>query len=118
MANVGKVLVTTPLVLQAVSKGLLTLESTLSDFFEDVPAEKENITIKQLLTHTSGIVRNPIPKEIFARNNKVIVSYILSFELAFEPGTNFQYSCAGMMLLGYILEKIYDQTLDEENLYE
>ena len=36
IASCGKILVTTPLILQAIDKGLLSLESTLKDFFDNV----------------------------------------------------------------------------------
>ncbi len=113
VASTGKAVVTTQLLLKAMSEGKLKLTDSLADFFEDVPEEKQSITIKQLMTHTSGIRRYPISKEICARNNDVIAADILSHELDFTPGTQYLYSCAGMMLLGFILEKIYGMTLDE-----
>ena len=33
--------------------------------------------------------------------------------MLFKPGTHQQYSCNGMILLGYIIEKIYGKTLEE-----
>ncbi len=113
IASVGKAAVTTQLALKAISEGQLSLDSRLSDFFEKLPAEKGEITVKHLLTHTSGIKRHPISEEICARNNSVIAADILSHELEFAPGGKYLYSCSGMMLLGFILEKIYGMTLDE-----
>lgn len=113
IASAGKAVVTTQLVLKAVSENKLNLNDTLDKFFDFVAKEKQNITISHLLTHTSGIIRHPIAKEICARNNDVIAADILSHDLAFEPGSDYAYSCAGMMILGFILEKIYAQTLDE-----
>lgn len=113
VASTGKILVTTQLALKAIDEGKLALTDTLEKYFNDVPEGKKNITVKQLLTHTSGIIRRLIPKEICARNNDVIAAYILSGDLAFLPGTSYQYSCVGMILAGYILEKIYKMTLDE-----
>ncbi len=113
IASVGKAVVTTQLVLRAMSENKLSLTDTLDKFFINVSEEKKSITIKHLLTHTSGIKRYPISEETCARNNDVIASDILSHNLEFEPGTEYLYSCSGMMLLGFILEKIYEQTLDE-----
>ncbi len=113
VASVGKAIVTTQLVLKAISNGKLTLDNTLGEFFDIADETKKNITIKQLLTHTAGLVRLIIPAEICARKNDVIAEHILSFDLAHKPGTKYRYSCWGMMLLGFILEKIYNQTLDE-----
>ncbi len=113
IASVGKAVVTTQLLLKAMSEDKLKITDTLKLFFDDVPNDKQNITIKHLMTHSSGIKRYPISKEICARNNDVIAADILSHPLEFEPGTDVLYSCSGMMLLGFILEKIYQMTLDE-----
>ena len=116
VASMGKVLVTSTLILKAIDMGLLSLEDTLSDFFEDVPWDKRNITIKQMLTHTSGIIRVPIIDRMVDYGRDAVVWNILQPELAFEPGTSYVYSCNAFILLGFILEKIFDAPLDK--LYE
>ena len=45
IASCGKILVTTPLILQSIDRGLLSLDSTLEEFFDNVPVDKKNITI-------------------------------------------------------------------------
>ena len=112
IASCGKVLVTTPLVLQTIDKGLLSLDSTLNDFFENVPDDKSGITVKDLLTHTSGIVRHNYGKGTHSE----ILDEILSRPLKYETGKACVYSCSGMVLLGFILEKIWGDSL--ENLFE
>lgn len=112
IASCGKILVTTPLILQSIDKGLLSLDSTLEEFFDNVPVDKKNITIKHLLTHTSGIVRHNYSKAMHSE----IAKEILGQPLKYETGKNCQYSCSGMVLLGFILEKIHGDTL--ENLFE
>lgn len=113
IASCGKVLHTTPLVLQAIGEGKLSLDSVLDDFFDQVPEEKKRITVKQLLTHTSGIVRIPLSPEICAQGTAATAAQILSAPLKFAPDTNYVYSCNGMNLLGFIVEKIYGQTMDK-----
>ena len=115
IASMGKILVTTPLILKAVDEKKLSLDHTLAMFFEKVP-EKKNITVKQLLTHTSGIVRCPISPQTAERGTGAVAEYIIHHPLAYTPGTDSIYSCNGMILLGYILEKIYDVSL--ETLFE
>ena len=58
IASCGKILVTTPLILQAIDEEKISLDTTLNQLFDEVPADKKNITIKHLLTHASGIVRH------------------------------------------------------------
>ena len=107
IASMGKVLVTSTLVLMTVDKNMLSLDDTLDSFFTDVPIDKKNITIKQLLTHTSGIIRYDIPQKYADFGSDAVAEFIINTPLAFEPETKYAYSCNGMILLGYILEKIY-----------
>ena len=121
IASCGKILHTTPLILQAAGEGRLTLDSTLAEFFPDAPEEKKPVTVRQLLTHTSGIVRIPLPREICAQGLEATAAHILSAPLRFAPGTDYIYSCNGMILLGFILEKLYGKTLEtlfQERLFK
>ena len=113
IASMGKVLITSTLILKAAGEGKLALSSPLTEFFTRVPEEKRGITVQQLLTHTSGIVRKVFSPEVYAQNNDDIAFRILSEKLYFAPGTDYLYSCSGYMLLGFILEKVYGRTLDE-----
>ncbi|MGI6653975.1 MAG: serine hydrolase domain-containing protein [Christensenellales bacterium] len=113
IASMGKVLVTSPLVLKAVRAGHLSLQSTLGEIFSDVPEDKAAITVQQLLTHTSGVLRYEYPAEVGRAGHKAVLRYILDSKLGFKPGTDFTYSCNGMMLLGFMLEKLYGKKLDE-----
>ncbi len=113
IASMGKVLVTSPLILKAIGENKLSLDDTLAHFFDNTPKDKAFITIKQLLTHTSGIRRYDIPQEIADKGNDKVANFILHTSLAFEPGKSQEYSCNGMILLGYIIEKIYGKTLEE-----
>lgn len=113
VASMGKVLITSTLILKAISRDLLALNNTLSDYFKNVPQDKKNITVKQLLTHTSGIIRHPITKQAAEKGNDGIAEEILSHPLAYEPDTDYIYSCNGFILLGFILEKIYNKSLEE-----
>ena len=112
IASCGKILVTTPLILQAIDEEKISLDTTLNQLFDEVPADKKNITIKHLLTHTSGIVRH----SYIHSGREYLIKEILSRPLKYEIGTDCVYSCSGMVLLGFILEKIYGESL--ENLFE
>ncbi len=116
IASCGKILVTSPLILQAISKGMLSLDSTLNEFFKDVSEDKKEITVKQLLTHTSGIVRHNYSQDLRGKSHDDVAKEILERPLGYEPGKEYVYSCSGMILLGFILEKIYGDSL--ENLFE
>lgn len=112
VASMGKVLVTSTLVLKAASLEKLRLTDHLDVWFDDVPEEKRTITIQQLLTHTSGIVRTQFPDRIADSGRDAVAEFILRTPLAFQPGTDYQYSCNGYVLLGYIVEKAFGKPLD------
>ena len=59
------------------------------------------------------IRRYDIPQEIADKGNDKVANFILHTSLAFEPGKSQEYSCNGMILLGYIIEKIYGKTLED-----
>ena len=111
IASMGKVLVTSTLALHAVSEGRLSLDDKLTRFFK-VPSDKSEITIRQILTHTSGILRRELPDETVAGGREAIIDFILSTPLGFNPGEHYCYSCSAYLLLGYLLEIIYGMTLD------
>lgn len=112
IASCGKILVTTPLVMKAIDEERINLGTTLEQLFCDVPEDKKRITIKHLLTHTSGIVRH----SYLHSDRENLIKEILSKPLKYETGKDYIYSCSGMVLLGFILEKIYGESL--ENLFE
>ena len=112
IASMGKVLITAPLILKAIGEGKAALNNTLPQFFANVPSDKERITLKDLLTHTSGIVRFEFPKECVNETHDQLAARILARPLAYPTGTDYVYSCHGYILLGFIAEKIWGNTLD------
>lgn len=94
IGSVSKQLTST-LILKAFQNQKLDLTDSLSKFIAPLPsAQWENITIHQLLTHSSGISDG-------------------SNKLAFKPGTDYLYSNEGYNLLGEIASKVENKTLDE-----
>lgn len=93
---------TATLILQYIDKEKISLWDTLDKFAPHI-ANAENITIRNLLSHSSGI-KGSIPDG--AKNLKEIVKGFKSEPSAFKPGSNFEYNNFNYMLLGYIAEKI------------
>lgn len=112
IASLGKVLVTSPLILHAVGMGKLSLTDTLEDILPRVPDEKKKITIQQLLTHTSGIPRIHMTKNVARDGRDAVIDEILAAPLRFAPGTGVKYDCNCMVLLGFINELVYGMPLE------
>ncbi|UMQ43340.1 beta-lactamase family protein [Chryseobacterium sp. Y16C] len=94
-------------IFQLAEKRLLSLDDDAVKFVDDIPSYAHHITIKQLLNHTSGIrdYENRLTKKDLI-NNEVIHWLQNQDGLAFKPGTKFQYSNSGYIILSLIIEKI------------
>ena len=110
MASVTKIAVTTPLILMAMERGLLTLDTPVSRFFP-CPKDKKGLTIKHLLTHTVGIGHKSLNREGITREN--VARAILEIPSDCPIGTEVRYSCPGFILLGKIAEQVFDERLDD-----
>lgn len=111
MASLTKLIGTSMLALRAVEDGRLSLTDTVGDFFE-APQEKKNISVFDLMTHTSGIPAFFTMWRMDVSPSDA-PSVILEYPLAAERGERVIYSCMGYILLGKILEKVYGSSLDE-----
>lgn len=94
-------------------KGLIDINKTIEDYlpeFKNKPAAK--VTVKQLMSNTSGMPNYDIIKDFFAtysRQNfsrQAYVKLYMDSALIFEPGTKYFYSSWGFFTLGYILERV------------
>ncbi len=111
IASLTKPLVTAMLTLRAMESGKLCLWDKL-DTFLDVPEDKRDITVRQLLTHTAGF---PAGLHLWRMTDDPAraAELLLSTRLASPPGARVQYCCGGYILLGLLLECLYGQTLKE-----
>ena len=99
-------------IMRLVEQGKLKVSDPITKYLPEYPTHGHNITIENLLTHTSGIKNYTNMSE----NMKEIVNEDLtvdelvdSFKKApmdFVPSTSFRYSNSGYILLGAIIEKI------------
>ena len=111
MASVSKILGPTMIAFRFMEEGKLRLYDCVGDFFPEAPEDKRDITIAQLMTHTSGIPAFFMLSD-FASDPDDAVRAILTHPLAQESGIGPIYSCMGYILLGKILEKIGQAPLD------
>lgn len=111
MASVTKIMAPAILALQAVETGKLDLCDSLPRYFKKVPEEKRNISIFQLMTHTSGLPAH-IRLSNFTDDPEQACRVIIEHPVEGVPGGQVIYSCVGFILLGKILEKLYGEPLD------
>jgi len=114
IASITKVLSITPIIMKLVSQKKLSLDQSVHYFLPNFKgSNKELVTIRHLLTHSSGIqpyYKFFLEKEFANRDD--IVETILSMDLDFYPGSKFSYSDLGVILLMEIVEKVSKKGID------
>ncbi len=102
-------------VMQLVEGGRVRLDDPLARFLPDAPHASE-ITIRELLTHTSGLWN--YADEAFAANRtatattpQAIVASAAAHPLTGKPGAAFAYSNTGYVLLGLVVEAVTHEPL-------
>jgi len=92
-------------------QGKLSLSDDINEYLIDFPTHGHKITIKHLLTHTSGYIDYFDVPEFWAVYQKEIsveeaLALITDKPLQFAPGEGYKYSGVNYILLGLMAEKI------------
>jgi D-alanyl-D-alanine carboxypeptidase len=100
---------------QLVAAGKLSLDSTIGTYWPEYPdrAAARKVTIRHLLTHRSGIDGDIFANPLTLRSNRDNIPAATGNPLAFEPGTKQQYSNAGYVVLGEIVERVSGEVYHE-----
>ena len=107
-------------VLQLAQAGKVQLSKPASQYLPEFPYNKD-ITVEQLLSHTSGIP-NPIPlkwihledeHQDFEHDKFFAQIFSNHSRLNFKPGSDFKYSNLGYVLLGQLIERVSGRSFEE-----
>lgn len=108
IASLTKVIVTNTIITKLLQENRINLSDKVIKY---LPKFKySNITIFHLLTHTSGLVSDVNWNNI--KNKNDLINDLYNKELCYETGKNIVYSDIGFIFLGFIIEKIYNKSLD------
>ena len=112
---------TATIVLQLVEEGKLRLESTLEDHVPGVVPRGDEITVRQLLAHRSGlanVTEFPAWMKQAERSSStrplVTLRFAGSHPLEFDPGSRYRYSNTNYIALGLVIEKVSGHTYARE----
>lgn len=113
LASLTKVVATTTVAMSLFDEGRLALDAPVASYLPRFTGRwKERVTVRHLLTHSSGIEWwAPLYKEVAGQ--KAYVERICAMDLVSEPGTAMKYSDLGIILLGEILQRVSGRTLEE-----
>lgn len=94
-------------VLKLIEEDKLALQDTLQTYYPTVPEDKKEITIHQLLSHTSGLPANLSNHQLYdIVPHEEYHTKAFSEKLVASPGEKYQYSNVGYSLLARIVEKV------------
>ncbi len=111
IASLSKVVATAPSVMILVQEGKVDLDAPLVRYFpECANGGKEGVTLRHLLTHTSGMPAG-LPAKPAWRGLAAAHTLACSQVLTHPPGTVFRYSDINYQLLGQVVEKVSGQPL-------
>jgi serine-type D-Ala-D-Ala carboxypeptidase len=122
LASLSKVVATTTMAMLLYERGLLDLEAPVAaivpefavgsdDMDVNDEAGRREVTVRMLLAHTSGL---PAYEKLFLRatTRAALLQAAFHTPLKNAPGTYAEYSDLGFIILGVVLERLADESLD------
>ena len=112
LASISKVFTTTA-AMMLYEDGHFTLDDSVATHIPEFAQNgKNDVTIRQLMTHTSGFTAS-VPLHKIGNNREDRLQYVFQYPLSTSPGTKYTYSDLNMITLGEIIERISGKRLDE-----
>lgn len=113
LASLTKVIATTTAAMICIDRNFFTLDDKVEKFISEFGTNgKEDITIRNLLLHNSGL---PAWKKFYDKDltKEQILSEIYSSKCEYKTGSKNLYSDLGMIVLGKVIEKVTNTSLDK-----
>lgn len=95
-------------IMQLMEEGKIDIEKPVSNYLDSLPTSWKSVTIKQLLTHTSGLpdVEDEFTGELVGNKGEDTAWKIVkAMSVQFPPGEQFNYNATNYLLLGKIIEE-------------
>jgi len=110
LASLTKVIATTPAVMKLLDEGRISLQEPLARWFPEFKGSAhENVTILNLLTHTSGLTDFEMSTE---QTMKTAILRAAAERNQLQPGNSFKYADINFILLGELVHRVSGKTLD------
>ena len=113
--SIAKVFAATA-IMQLVEKDKFNISDPISDHLDGLPEKWSEITIKQLLSHTSGLpdIEDPIDGELIGgKGQDSAWAIVRKMPLRFKAGEEFNYNATNYLLIQKLIEKYGDGTFEE-----
>ena len=101
-------------IMKLTEQGKIKLTDHIDKYFKYAPEEWKNISIRNLLNHTSGLEReSPIFDWMKRQPDSVLIKSIYDDKLHFQPGTRWEYSNMGYFILADIIRKVTGRSFED-----
>jgi len=106
-------------IMQMVEAGKINLDAPISHYIPDFHPKNPfatPITLRELMSHRSGLLREPPVGNYFDPTEPTLQSTVRSMnstELVYAPGTHLKYSNAGIAVVGYTLQELNHEPFPE-----
>jgi CubicO group peptidase (beta-lactamase class C family) len=105
VASLSKPILATAVMI-LVQQGKLDLDDKVADYLSGSPASWQDITVNHLLSHTSGIARDPADYRPYQEQQPMaVIESAFSMPPQFQPGEKWSYSNVGYFVLAEIVSK-------------
>jgi CubicO group peptidase (beta-lactamase class C family) len=113
IASLTKVVATTPAIMLLIQRGEVKLDAPVRTYIPEFTGDgKERVTVRELMTHTSGL-----PPDIETRSDwhgeAAAIRKACAVKLQSGPGTKFRYSDINFFLLGEIVRRVSRMPLQD-----
>jgi uncharacterized protein YbbC (DUF1343 family)/CubicO group peptidase (beta-lactamase class C family) len=113
LASLTKVIACTPAVMLLIERGQVKLDEPVKTYIPEFKGQdKDPITVRQLMTHTSGL-RGDIETKTDWHGQPAAIEKACAEKLQGAPGSVFRYSDINFFLLGEIVQRVSHTPLEE-----
>jgi len=113
IASLTKVIATAPAVMKLVEQARVRLEDRVQQHVPEFTSDgKEQITLRQLLTHTSGL-RPGFTNRTTWTGRETAIKMVCAEKLVYPPDTDFRYSDLNYILLAEVVRRVSGQPFEE-----
>jgi len=117
LASVTKPVATATSVMVLVDWGKIDLDEKVAKYMSDFAENgKENVTVRQLLTHTAGLISYISPRDYpgeYEDGAKKAFERLVKIKLENEPDTRFTYSCVSFQNLGELVRQVSGKDVNQ-----
>jgi len=91
----------------------LSIDDSIRKHWKEAPPDKQPVTLRHLLNHTSGIRQEGSGGGIDFRDRDAVVRYFLRLGVSWKPGSKWEYSNLSYWVLGALIEKLSGKSYEQ-----